>query len=237
MSVFNLCGDKAAILAALDRSQAIIEFKPDGTILTANANFLSAMGYALDEIKGKHHSMFVDPAYRDSAEYREFWQKLARGEFQSAQYKRLGKGGKEVWIEASYNPVLGRNGKPYKVVKFATDGSAAKTVYADLHGKVEAISRSQAVIEFNMDGTIITANQNFLSVMGYALDEIKGRHHSMFAEPGIRRTPSTGSSGPSSTAASSTPASTGAWARAARKSGSRPPTTRCAISTAGCARW
>jgi len=186
MSVFNLSGDKAAILAALDRSQAIIEFKPDGTILTANRNFLDAMGYSLDEIRGKHHSMFVEPAYRDSVEYREFWQKLGRGEFQSAQYKRFGKGGKEVWIEASYNPVLGRNGKPYKVVKFATDVSAAKTVYADLHGKVEAISRSQAVIEFNMDGTIITANQNFLSVLGYALDEIKGRHHSMFAEPAYR---------------------------------------------------
>ena len=186
MSVFNLGGDKAAILAALDRSQAVIEFKPDGTILTANRNFLNAMGYSLEEIKGKHHSMFVEPAYRDSAEYREFWQKLARGEYQAAQYKRIGKGGKEVWIEASYNPLLGRDGKAYKVVKFATDVSAAKTVYTDLHGKVEAIGRSQAVIEFNMDGTIITANQNFLSVLGYTLDEIKGKHHSMFAEPAYR---------------------------------------------------
>ena len=144
------------------------------------------MGYALDEIRGRHHSMFVEPAYRDSAEYREFWQKLARGEYQAAQYKRFGKGGKEVWIEASYNPVLGRNGTPYKVVKFATDVSAAKTLYADLHGKVEAIGRSQAVIEFNMDGTIITANPNFLSVLGYTLDEIKGKHHSMFADPAYR---------------------------------------------------
>ena len=105
-------GDAAAKLAALDKSQAIIEFKMDGTIITANANFLNAMGYSLDEIKGKHHSMFVDPAYKSSAEYREFWERLNRGEYQSAQYKRFGKGGKEVWIEASYNPLLDRRGKP-----------------------------------------------------------------------------------------------------------------------------
>ena len=113
MSFAMFGGDAAAKLAALDKSQAIIEFKMDGTIITANQNFLGAMGYTLDEIKGKHHSMFVDPAYRDSADYREFWAALNRGEFQAAQYKRLGKGGKEVWIEASYNP-LTKNGKPYQ---------------------------------------------------------------------------------------------------------------------------
>ncbi|MES1151839.1 MAG: PAS domain S-box protein, partial [Dongia sp.] len=182
MSFSMFGGDIAAKQAALDKSQAIIEFNMDGTIITANANFLAAMGYSLDEIRGKHHSMFVDPAYRDSAEYREFWVKLNRGEFEAAQYKRLGKGGKEVWIEASYNPLM-KNGKPYKVVKYATDVSKQKAVFADLNGKVEAIGRSQAVIEFNLDGTIITANDNFLKTLGYNLDEIKGRHHSMFAEP------------------------------------------------------
>ena len=176
-------GDAAAKLAALDKSQAIIEFNMDGTIITANANFLAAMGYALDEIKGKHHSMFVDPAYRDSAEYRDFWAKLNRGEFQAAQYKRFGKGGKEVWIEASYNPLMTGGGKPYKVVKYATDVSKQKAMFADLNGKVEAMSRSQAVIEFELDGTIITANDNFLKTLGYTLEEIKGKHHRMFAEP------------------------------------------------------
>jgi len=176
-------GDAAAKLAALDKSQAIIEFNMDGTIITANANFLGAMGYALDEIKGKHHSMFVDPAYRDSAEYRDFWAKLNRGEFQAAQYKRFGKGGKEVWIEASYNPLLTAGGKPFKVVKYATDVSKQKAMFADLNGKVEAMSRSQAVIEFELDGTIITANDNFLKTLGYTLEEIKGKHHRMFAEP------------------------------------------------------
>jgi methyl-accepting chemotaxis protein len=182
-------GDTAARLAALDKSQAIIEFQMDGTIITANANFLNAMGYTLAEIKGSHHSMFVEPAYKESAEYREFWAKLNRGEYQAAQYKRIGKGGKEVWIEASYNPLIGSGGKPFKVVKYATDVSKQKAIYADLSGKVEAIGRSQAVIEFELDGTIITANENFLRTMGYTLAEIAGKHHSMFVESSYRQSP------------------------------------------------
>ena len=99
----------------------MIEFNLDGTILTANDNFLQALGYSLSEITGRHHSMFVEPAERDGAEYREFWAALNRGEFQAGEYKRIGKGGKEVWIQASYNPILDINGKPFKVVKYATD--------------------------------------------------------------------------------------------------------------------
>src|SRR5258706_288541 len=107
--------------SAISKSQAVIEFEMDGNIITANDNFLDVVGYWLAEIQGKHHSMFVAPAERDSNAYREFWANLNRGEFQSAEYKRLGKGGKEVWILASYNPILDQNGKPYKVVKYATD--------------------------------------------------------------------------------------------------------------------
>ncbi len=114
------------MLAAIDKSQAVIEFTLDGTILNANANFCSTMGYSLEEIRGKHHSMFADPAYAQSAEYRAFWAKLGRGEYDAGQYKRLGKGGREVWIQATYNPILDAQGKPYKVVKFATDITAAK---------------------------------------------------------------------------------------------------------------
>ena len=178
--------DAQAKLDALDKSQAVIEFKLDGTIVTANENFLKTLGYTLGEIQGKHHRMFVDPAYAASAEYRAFWEKLGRGEFQSAQYKRFGKGGKEIWIEASYNPIFGRDGKPAKVVKFATDVTAQKQEYADLRGQVEAIRKSQAVIEFNLDGTIIDANDNFLAAVGYTLSEIKGKHHQMFVEPSYR---------------------------------------------------
>ncbi|MGJ4939887.1 methyl-accepting chemotaxis protein [Bradyrhizobium sp. HKCCYLS1011] len=173
-------------IAAIDRSQAVIEFNMDGTIVTANDNFLNTMGYALHEIVGKHHVMFVDPSERSSAAYREFWAALNRGEYQTAEYKRIGKGGKEVWILASYNPVLDEKGKPFAVVKFATDVTAQKLKNADLAGQIDAIGKSQAVIEFNMDGTIITANANFLNTLGYALNEIQGKHHSMFVEPAER---------------------------------------------------
>lgn len=178
-----------AKLSALDKAQAVIEFKLDGTILAANQNFLSVLGYSLSEIQGQHHSMFVEPAYKNSREYQEFWENLRAGRFQTAEYKRIGKGGKEVWIEASYNPLLGRDGKPFKVVKFAIDVTKRKMEYADLVGKIEAIGKSQAVIEFNLDGTIITANQNFLNTLGYTLGEIQGKHHSMFVEPAYKNSP------------------------------------------------
>jgi methyl-accepting chemotaxis protein len=178
--------EDAGQIAAIGRAQAVIAFEMNGTILTANENFLKALGYTLGEIQGKHHSMFVDPQERDSAAYREFWAKLNRGENQSAEYKRIGKGGKEVWILASYNPVLDEKGKPFRVVKFATDVTKAKLSTADLAGQIAAIGKSQAVIEFNMDGTIIGANQNFLKTLGYALEEIRGKHHSMFVDPSER---------------------------------------------------
>ncbi len=181
--------DAEAVLAAISRSQAVIQFDVNGTILDANANFLAAMGYALDEIKGKHHSMFVEPGYAKSAEYAAFWEDLRHGKAQVAQFKRLGKGGREVWIEASYNPILDGKGKPVRVVKYATDVSAEKSRFADLAGQVQAIGKSQAVISFALDGTVLDANENFLAAMGYALDEIKGKHHSMFVESGYAKSP------------------------------------------------
>jgi methyl-accepting chemotaxis protein len=172
--------EDAGKIAAISRAQAVIEFNLDGTIITANDNFLAALGYSLAEIQGKHHSMFVTPAERDSSAYREFWAKLNRGEFQSAEYKRLGKGGKEVWILASYNPIIDETGKPFKVVKFASDVSEQKLKAANFAGQIEAIGKSQAVIEFGMDGKVLTANENFLNALGYSLSEIQGQHHSMF---------------------------------------------------------
>jgi methyl-accepting chemotaxis protein len=122
--------DHQGQLAAISKSQAVIEFKMDGTVLVANDNFLSTMGYRLDEVQGKHHSMFVEDAYRNSGDYREFWAKLNRGEYQAAEYKRIGKGGKEVWIQASYNPIMDLNGRPQKVVKYATDITPQKMALA-----------------------------------------------------------------------------------------------------------
>ena len=176
-------------LAALGRSQAVIEFKPDGTILTANDNFLRTLGYSLDEVQGRHHSLFVEPDEVQTTEYRLFWDRLARGEFDSAQYKRIGKGGREVWIQASYNPVVDAAGKTVKVVKYATDITEAKLRAADFEGQLNAVGKSQAVIEFKLDGTILTANDNFLTTLGYTLDEVRGKHHSMFAPPGVAQTP------------------------------------------------
>lgn len=177
----------ASQIAAIGKSQAVIEFKMDGSILTANDHFLHAMGYTLDEIKGKHHSMFVDEGYRQSGAYREFWAKLNRGEYITDEFKRIGRGGKEVWIQASYNPIQDLNGKPFKVVKYATDVTEQKLATADSAGQLAAITKSQAVIEFKMDGTIVTANDNFLKVMGYTLNEVKGQHHSMFVEEAYRQ--------------------------------------------------
>jgi len=167
---------------ALDKVQAVIEFNLDGTIITANDNFLNTLDYTLEEIQGKHHSMFVEPAYKESAEYKQFWEKLNRGEFDNGEYKRIGKNGKEVWINASYNPVFDEAGKVYKIIKFATDITEAKLEHADFVGKLDAVSKTQAVIEFNLDGSIITANDNFTNTVGYSLDEIVGKHHSMFVE-------------------------------------------------------
>jgi methyl-accepting chemotaxis protein len=178
--------EDAGMIAAIGRAQAVIAFNLDGTIVTANENFLKTLGYSLGEIQGKHHSMFVEPATRDSAAYREFWASLNRGEYQAAEYKRIGKGGKEVWILASYNPILDEKGKPFKVVKFATDVAQQKLRTADLAGQIAAIGKSQAVIEFNMDGSVLTANENFLHALGYSLGEIQGKRHSMFVEASER---------------------------------------------------
>nr|WP_315464622.1 PAS domain S-box protein [uncultured Rhodoferax sp.] len=181
--------DARAQLQAMGKSQAVIEFAMDGTILTANANFCRTLGYTLEEIQGKHHSMFAAPGGSTTPEYRAFWDRLGRGEFDAGEYKRIGKGGKEVWIQASYNPVIGVDGKPFKVVKYAADITEQKLRAADFEGQLNAVSKAQAVIEFDLDGTIRTANENFCRTLGYSLDEIKGRHHSMFAAPGVSTTP------------------------------------------------
>jgi methyl-accepting chemotaxis protein len=181
--------EDAGKIAAIGRAQAVVEFNMDGTIVTANENFLGAMGYSLDEIKGKHHRMYVTPENRDSAAFREFWAKLNRGEVQAAEYKGIGKGGKEIWILASYNPILNEAGKPFKVVKFATDVTEQKLKAADNDGQIDAIRKSQAVIEFNMDGTVRTANRNFLDAFGYTLPEIQGKHHGMLVELSERNAP------------------------------------------------
>ncbi|QYG09886.1 PAS domain-containing methyl-accepting chemotaxis protein [Janthinobacterium sp. PAMC25594] len=175
--------DLQAINTALNRVQAVIEFELDGTILHANDNFLRVLGYTLAEVQGKHHAILCDPEYVKTDEYSNFWAKLGRGEFDQGEYKRRARDGREVWINASYNPILDADGKPYKVIKFATDVTALKKRNAEYEGKVSAIGKAQAVIEFDMQGNVLDANDNFLAVMGYDLSDIQGEHHRMFCEP------------------------------------------------------
>lgn len=170
------------VLAALDRATAVIEFALDGTILSANGNFLAAVGYELAEVVGQHHRIFCLPDYVETDEYRAFWNRLAMGTFESGEFLRVTKDGREIWLQATYNPVLDRQGRPTKVVKFASDITEAKLRAAEFKGKVTAIDRAQAVIEFAVDGTVLDANKNFLKTMGYDLDEVVGRHHRLFCD-------------------------------------------------------
>lgn len=181
-------------LKAISASQAIIEFELDGTIITANDNFLNALGYTLSEVKGKHHSMFAEPEFAKSPEYQQFWDQLRQGQFQAGEFRRLHKNGSDVWIQAAYNPVSGNNGRVYKVVKNAVDITARKVAALDNEAEskrlvemLNGIGASQAMIEFELDGTILTANENFLGALGYTLDEVKGKHHSIFVEPELAK--------------------------------------------------
>ncbi|MCF6346457.1 MAG: PAS domain-containing methyl-accepting chemotaxis protein [Thiomicrorhabdus sp.] len=171
------------VINALNHSLAIIEFDPSGHILTANENFLNTLGYTLPEIQGKHHRLFVSKTEQDSLAYQAFWNKLAKGEAFSGQFSRIGKDDKQVWIEASYNPIKDANGQVYKVIKLASDITEKMLQDIEASAKLTAIDNSYAVIEFDVTGKILTANENFCSTVGYSLNEIKGQHHRIFVDP------------------------------------------------------
>jgi methyl-accepting chemotaxis protein len=172
-----------ALIDAINRSRACLELSLDGTIQNANRNFLALVGYSLEELVGKSHSMLVPTAEREGTKAEAFWASLRAGEPQTREFKRLAKGGQEIWVLASYNPVLGRNGKPMHIVVYASDITAQKTRSIDTEGQVAALHRSQAVIAFTPDGTILDANTNFLSVVAYELNKIQGQHHRIFVDP------------------------------------------------------
>ena len=185
--------DLRAQIAAVQKHQATIEFTPDSTIITANNNFLDLMGYTLGEVRGKPHSIFVEPEYRNSSEYRVFWDRLRAGEFQTGQFRRVGRGGKEVWIQGTYTPVVDEHGKTTRVVKYAVDVTerkklelAASAAAAEFRAQIEAVQKHQAVIEFAPDSTILSANTIFLDLMGYTLAEVAGNSHSMFVDAEYR---------------------------------------------------
>jgi len=173
------------LLEAISSQLAMIQFSPEGTILEANQNFLMVMGYSLDEIKGKHHRIFCNEQTTSSTEYASFWTNLAKGKADQGQFLRVDKGGSDIWLEASYCPVTDNNGNVIRIIKIASDISKLVISTHELKSQLEAISRSQAVIEFNLKGEVITANDNFLNAAGYQLDEIKGQHHRIFCPPEI----------------------------------------------------
>jgi len=178
-----------ATVEALRRSQAVIEFNTAGEVLTANEKFLSLLGYRLEEIVGKHHQMFVDPQDVASPEYRAFWSALAAGTYQAAEFKRIAKDGSATWIQATYNPILDKKGRVAKIIKFASDVTSQKLAALETAAKIDAIGRSQAVIEFNLNGEIMGANDNFCRAFGYGLNEIRGRHHRIFVKADYAASP------------------------------------------------
>lgn len=174
--------DLRAIYSALDGAQAIIEFDLNGNILRANDNFLAVTAYSDEELTGRHHSMFCERELIDSPVYARFWQDLAAGKAERAEYKRIAKGGRQFWINASYNPVRDATGRVCKIIKFATDVTAEKLRAAETSGLVAAIGKAQAVVEFDMNGILLDANANFLDLLDYALEDVRGEHHRVFCD-------------------------------------------------------
>ncbi|MDG4811432.1 methyl-accepting chemotaxis protein [Hydrogenovibrio sp. 3SP14C1] len=172
------------VVQAMHRSMAMIMFTPLGEILDANENFLDVVGFSLADLKGQHHRLLVPEEIQKSADYQRFWSKLAQGEYFQDRFLRQDVQGNSVWLEASYNPIFDENGQVIKVVKFATDITAQVEQEVKISGKLDAIDNSMAVIEFDLEGHILDANDNFCQAMGYDLSEIKGQHHRLFVEPG-----------------------------------------------------
>jgi methyl-accepting chemotaxis protein len=169
-------------ISAIARTQIVIEFDLEGQVLSANDLFLRAMGYTLEEIKGHHHRMFCTPEHAQSEDYRNFWADLRRGLSRTGEFMRVHHQGHPVWLQATYTPIQGVDGRPYKVVKFATNVSATKMKSIEDDGKVAAISRSQGVVEFDLAGNVLAANDNFLKLMEYSLEEVVGQHHRLFVD-------------------------------------------------------
>ncbi len=235
MIKFNFRKEKTEFISEMDairKTHAVIEFDPTGVILGANSLFLDAVGYSLEEIKGQHHAMFMDPAERDGAGYQTFWQQLGSGKAIQDQVPRVARGGRRIWLQASYTPIADSSGKVVKVIKFATDITAQKNLAADREGQLAAINKAQAVIEFDLDGNILHANANFLAAVGYSLEEIVGRHHRIFVDEETRNSAAYANFWPSSAVASMTKASTSATARAGASSGSRRATIRSSMRSA-----
>ncbi|MFJ2539947.1 MULTISPECIES: PAS domain-containing methyl-accepting chemotaxis protein [unclassified Pseudomonas] len=175
--------EQAGLLDAINRSMAVIEFDLEGVVLRANDNFLKTMGYTPEQAIGQPHRRFCTPEFGRSAQYTQMWSQLKNGQFLSGTFERVDSKGEPIWLEASYNPIKDASGRVVKVVKYAMDVTTKMQQESETNAKLQAIDRAMAVIEFNLDGSILTANQNFLTRMGYTLAELKGKHHRLFCPP------------------------------------------------------
>jgi methyl-accepting chemotaxis protein len=176
-----------AVYSAIRHAVATIEFTTDGLIVDVNDRFLEVVGYRRDEVVGKHHSLFCDREVANSAEYRKFWDSLRAGQAQTDTFLRRRKDGRQLWLEATYFPVHGDDGRVQRVMKIASDVTEKQEHLRDQQAVFESVDRSMAIIEFEPDGTIITANANFLAATGYRLSQVEGKHHRMFCDPGFYR--------------------------------------------------
>jgi methyl-accepting chemotaxis protein len=172
--------NQAGLLDAIDRSMAVIEFDLNGVVLRANDNFLMTVGYQREQVIGQQHRKFCPPEFARSSQYSELWSRLNNGHFESGTFERVNSKGEPIWLEASYNPIKDASGRVVKVVKYALDVTAKVQQESESNAKLQAIDRAMAVIEFDLSGNVITANQNFLTRMGYSLAELKGKHHRIF---------------------------------------------------------
>lgn len=177
------------LIGALERSMAVIEFDLNGNVLRANDNFLTTMGYRAEDLLGKSHQDFCTPTQTRSSHYKDFWTQLRAGKFVSGTFQRINSRGQNVWLEASYNPVMDDQCRVIKVVKYALDVTAKVELDAEMRTKLAALDRAMAVIEFDLHGNILVANENFLNVIGYAVNELKGKHHRLFCESTLVNSP------------------------------------------------
>ncbi len=177
------------MMMALERSMAVVEFDLEARVIRGNQNFLDAMGYSADHVIGKPHREFCTSAHANSKEYQGLWASLRAGEFVSGVFQRVDGKGRKVWLQATYNPVLDANGKVLKVVKYAMDVTASVLLENDINAKLTAVDRAMAIIEFDLEGNILKANDNFQHTMGYALKDIVGKPHRMFCEPALVNSP------------------------------------------------
>ncbi len=172
-------------IGAMERANGVVELGLDGTLLWANENFLKPLGYTIEDIQGKHHSILVEKAYANSLEYKLFWEKLNRGEFDQGTYKRVSKEGKVVWYDATYNPIKDDDGNIIKVIKYAQDVTQRRLRNSENRGKIGAMERASGVVELSLEGTLLWANENFLKPLGYTVEEIQGKHHSILVPKSI----------------------------------------------------